>query len=216
MSGILDLINKFNKLKNSAYRHAYLKEHIRIGIASQIRILRTKANLSQSQLAEKIGTKQSVISRLEDPDSGAVNLNTLLKIAGAFDVGLLVKFASFGKFIEESQDISPSALAVSNYAEEFESIQTQADFVFSDITCEQTANMSPISVDNLIVTKWTQFSRQDNQPSVYLASQDKFERILRSMTPPKITSEIVIDNDQGWWIENEIKTITQRPVFTDQ
>lgn len=210
MSGILDLVNKFKKLKNITYRHAYLKEHIRIGIASQIRILRTKANLNQSQLAEKIGTKQSVISRLEDPDSGTVNLNTLLKIAEAFDVGLLVKFASFGKFIEEGQDISPSSLAVSNYVEESESIQTQADLVFSD-TSEQTVNISTILVDHWIATNWTQFSR----PSVYVTFQDKFESVLSSAIPQKNTSGIKIDDDQGWWIANEIKTITQGAVFTN-
>lgn len=215
MSGTLALINKFNKLKNIKYRHAYLKEHIRIGIASQIRILRTKANLNQSQLAEKVGTKQSVISRLEDPDSGTVNLNTLLKIAEAFDVGLLVKFASFGKFIEESQDISPTALAVSNYAEEFGSIQIQADLVFSDIISEQTVNISPTLVDNWIATNWTQFCRSSSQPSVYLTIQDKFEGILSAAIPQKIVSGIKMDDDQSWWFANEVQTITQKTVFTD-
>jgi len=118
MSGRSNLINKFNELENKKFRHAYLKEHIRIGIASQIRILRNKLNISQSQLAEIIGTKQSVISRIEYPDSVSVNLNTLLKIAEAFDIGLLVKFSAFGKFLAESQDISPKALAVNSYSEE--------------------------------------------------------------------------------------------------
>lgn len=141
MDGIFKLFSeKFNKLKNKKYRHAYLKEHIRVGIASQIRLIRNKSDINQSQLAEIIGTKQSVISRLEDPDSGSVNLKTLFKIAEAFDVGLLVKFVSFGKFINESQDISPKSLAVSNYAEEFERIKIQAASINNNIT----TRMSPI------------------------------------------------------------------------
>lgn len=119
MIGTSELINKFKKLKNKKYRYAYLKEHIRVGIASQIRILRCKANMTQLQLAEKVGTKQGVISRLEDPDSGSVNLNTLLKIAEALNVSLMVKFVSFGKFLEESKDISPEALSVVDYNDEY-------------------------------------------------------------------------------------------------
>lgn len=131
---------KFNKLKNKEYRHAYLKEHIRVGIASQIRLIRNKSDINQSQLADIIGTKQSVISRLEDPDLGSVNLKTLLKVAEAFDVGLLVKFVSFGKFINESQDISPKNLAVSNYTEEFEYIKTQVDSV-DNITASASTSL---------------------------------------------------------------------------
>lgn len=125
MFGILDLMKKLDKLKNKKFRHAYLAEHIRVGIATQIRILRTKAKMTQLQLAEMVGTKQGVISRLEDPDSGYANLNTLLKIAEALDVSLMVKFVSFGKFIEESRDISPQSLTVNSYNEEYKIIQAQ-------------------------------------------------------------------------------------------
>ncbi len=129
MFGILDLMKKFDKLKNKKFRHAYLAEHIRVGIATQIRILRSKAKMTQLQLAETVGTKQGVISRLEDPDSGYANLNTLLKIAEALDVSLMVKFVSFGKFMEESRDISPQGLTVNNYNEEYKIIQAQEDLL---------------------------------------------------------------------------------------
>lgn len=121
------LINKFRKFKDKKYRHIYLKAHVRVGIASQIHLLRNKLNVKQSQLAESIGTKQSVISRLEDPDYGNVNLSTLFKVAEAFDVGLLVKFVSFGKFFNESQEISPEELTVFNYSEEFEYLESKLD-----------------------------------------------------------------------------------------
>jgi len=125
MIGTSELISKLAKLENKNYRHAYMSDHVRVGIASQIKLLRTKANLTQSDLAKLIGTKQAVISRLEDPDSGAVNLNTLFKIAKAFDVGLVAKFASFGKFLDESQNVTPTALTAKNFTEEREAIQVE-------------------------------------------------------------------------------------------
>jgi transcriptional regulator with XRE-family HTH domain len=85
--------------------------------------------MSQAQLSEIVGTKQSVISRLEDPDAGSVNLNTLLKIAEAFDVSLIVKFSSFGKFLNEYQEISPKELAVNSYDEEIECINSNLDTI---------------------------------------------------------------------------------------
>ena len=125
MIGTSELISKFAKLENKNYRHAYMSDHVRVGIASQIKLLRTKANLTQSDLAKLIGTKQAVISRLEDPDSGAVNLNTLFKIAKAFDVGLVAKFASFGKFLDEAQNVAPADLTAKNFSEERETLQVE-------------------------------------------------------------------------------------------
>lgn len=156
MNGALNLVGKFNKFKNKKYRHAYLKAHTRVGIASQIHLLRNKLNINQSQLAEIIGTKQSVISRLEDPDYGSVNLNTLLKIAEAFDVGLLVKFVTFGKFFRESQDVSPDAISVNNYTEELENIMIQTDLSANNVEEESQhfkTVAEPIASDNVVNLK---------------------------------------------------------------
>ena len=45
-----------------------------------IRAERQKANLTQEQLAERIGTKKSYISRIEN-GRGEINWNTLVRIA---------------------------------------------------------------------------------------------------------------------------------------
>ena len=50
-------------------------------IAARIYELRRQANLSQKQLAELIGTTQSVISRLEDADYTGHSLEMLRRIA---------------------------------------------------------------------------------------------------------------------------------------
>ena len=75
-------------------------------------------NMNQKELAEKAATSQSAVARLEDPDYGRVSLTTLLKLAAAFDVALVVKFTTFDKYIDEYADLSPSALSVSSYEEE--------------------------------------------------------------------------------------------------
>lgn len=60
-------------------------------IASAIYQLRTNANLTQRQLAERVGTQPSVISRLEDADYGRHSLSMLRRIAAALDSRLEVR-----------------------------------------------------------------------------------------------------------------------------
>lgn len=52
---------------------------------------RTRAGLSQAQLARLIGTRQSVIARLEDADYEGHSLSMLLRIAAAVDCRLEVR-----------------------------------------------------------------------------------------------------------------------------
>lgn len=210
MDGTLSLINKIQKLKNKKFRHAYLKEHIRIGIASQIRILRNKSNMSQSQLAEIIGTKQSVVSRLEDPDSGAVNLNTLLKVAEALDVSLIVKFASFSKFIIENQDISPKALSVSNFAEDLESIKMQANLVVSDIIM----SMSPTSVNSEITPNWTKYSMKDRRLGMPITIQDENVCIFETFPEDRFATATKWEDESYMLITTEANTTVQMPELT--
>jgi ribosome-binding protein aMBF1 (putative translation factor) len=63
-----------------------------LDIAEQIYNLRTQAGLSQKELADLVGTTQSVISRLEDADYNGHSLAMLRKIASAFNQKVQVKF----------------------------------------------------------------------------------------------------------------------------
>jgi hypothetical protein len=51
-------------------------------------------------LAAKIGTTQPGVSRFESPDYSSWRIETLRKIARAFDVCLSVRFISFGDAID--------------------------------------------------------------------------------------------------------------------
>lgn len=54
---------------------------------------RTGAGLSQKELAERVGTTQSVISRLEDADYGGHSLSMLQRIAEALGLRLDVSWS---------------------------------------------------------------------------------------------------------------------------
>ena len=69
------------------------QERLNAQVAQLIYDARTRAKLTQRQLAELIGTRQSVISRLEDADYDGHSLSMLHRIATALGQELSVKFA---------------------------------------------------------------------------------------------------------------------------
>ena len=52
------------------FRQGYMVASVEEGLAGQIRAMRKDRRLTQSQLAEKLNTTQSGVSRLEDPEYG--------------------------------------------------------------------------------------------------------------------------------------------------
>lgn len=66
-------------------------------IASLIYKLRTRAGLSQRQLATRVGTTASVICRLEDADYEGHSLYMLRRIAGTLGKRLEIRFVPAGR-----------------------------------------------------------------------------------------------------------------------
>ena len=66
-------------------------------VAQLIYEVRTKSKLTQKQLAELVGTTQSVIARLEDADYEGHSLSMLQRIATAVKMRLEVRFVSAGR-----------------------------------------------------------------------------------------------------------------------
>lgn len=56
--------------------------------------LRTEAGLSQRELADRMGTTQSVISRLEEGGGARNRIDTLARLARALDRHLVLSFPS--------------------------------------------------------------------------------------------------------------------------
>jgi ribosome-binding protein aMBF1 (putative translation factor) len=62
-------------------------------VAQLIYEARTARGLTQKQLADRVGTKQSAIARLEDADYDGHSLSMLQKIAGALNQKVEIKFS---------------------------------------------------------------------------------------------------------------------------
>lgn len=97
-------------LHSKEFRDAYMFEHIKTGVAYQIRAIRDEHKWTQSRLGEEAKKPRNVISRLEDPNYGQFSFQTLREIASAFNVALLVKFVPFSKLLQEYEDVSSEAL----------------------------------------------------------------------------------------------------------
>ena len=108
----------WSELRDKEYRQEYLVAKITTAIAYQIEALRNQHGWTQTELADKINSTQSVISRLEDPDYGRANITTLFDLAGAFDVALLIKFVPYSQFIQEYRDVSQEGLSAASFSEE--------------------------------------------------------------------------------------------------
>jgi len=79
------------QLKNPSIKKDYDRFGKQIEIAYQILQLRKKKGLSQKDLAQKIGTQQSDIARMETGQQNFTT-NTLQKIAEVFDCDLKIEF----------------------------------------------------------------------------------------------------------------------------
>ena len=66
----------------------------KIKMAQLVYGARVAAGLTQAQLAAKVGTRQSVISRLEDADYGQQSLRMLERIAEALDLTVEIRLVN--------------------------------------------------------------------------------------------------------------------------
>ena len=97
---------KFRQPKSAALRHLhdrYIRkdpkrlasleeERANLDIACKIYHLRTKAGLSQRELAKRIGTSAANICRLENADYQGHSLSMLRRIAAALEMRVDVRF----------------------------------------------------------------------------------------------------------------------------
>lgn len=80
------------KMKNHDFKKAWHELDAEFAIFEEIIKAREKSGLTQEELANKIGTKQPALSRLERGGFRKANIETLKKIAEALDHNLVVKF----------------------------------------------------------------------------------------------------------------------------
>lgn len=102
-----------------------MESNLAEGIAAQIRAMRDRQRMNQSDLARAAGMSQNNLSRLENPDYGKYTLSSLKRIAHALDVALVVRFVPFSQYISWlsgtshfDNGLTPHALSVPNFEDE--------------------------------------------------------------------------------------------------
>jgi ribosome-binding protein aMBF1 (putative translation factor) len=88
-----------NQMAGDSPELKQLTEEARVNanVAQLIYEARQKAGLSQAELAERIGSKQGVISRLEDADYDGHSLTMLQRIAAALGKQVSIHFSDVSK-----------------------------------------------------------------------------------------------------------------------
>lgn len=112
----------FRRLNNRDVRKAFVESELANGLAHQIRVLRRQHGWSQQDLATKLGTSQTAVSRLEDPSYGKFSVKSLLALGDAFDVALYVRFLPFSQFLTQTWDTSEHRFLAESYTEESDAV----------------------------------------------------------------------------------------------
>jgi transcriptional regulator with XRE-family HTH domain len=114
-----ELIEKLRaEFQDKEYREAYAEECLNAMIASQIKALREQREMTQKQLADATGMGQPRIPLLEDASYENWSVNTLKRLARAFDVTLSVKFETFSRLIQDFENMNRESLRRPTFAQD--------------------------------------------------------------------------------------------------
>jgi len=123
-------------LSDKEFRDALVDAEVRRGIPVQIREIREARGWSQADLGQRIGMPQNNISRMENTRETYLSIPTLLKLAAAFDVALLVKFVPYSELLRWVDNHSLATVTAKSYAEEIagEELETPPEIAADDLS----------------------------------------------------------------------------------
>ncbi len=106
------------KLRDLEYRKAFVASQISIGIPFQVRALLKSRGWTQEQLADRAGMLQPRISAILTPGKTSLNIETLRRLAEAFDCGLSIQLVPFSELVRRSERFHPESLSIPSFHEE--------------------------------------------------------------------------------------------------
>ncbi len=163
---MISSLNRSIKMKSRAFRSKLVDRHLRIGVPYQIRALRIARGWSQDDLARTTGMKPSAISRAESLAYGGHSLATLKRIAAAFDVALVVRFAPFTELLRWESTLSSEMIAPPSYEQELKLSSSPASSTAS--ISDATRQVSTRAISN--ARSLTVFIDESFSPPVALSS----------------------------------------------
>ena len=116
MSELLDKLRP--EFQDEEYRHSYAEECLNTMVATQIKVLREQRVMTQAALAEKADMRQPRLPVMEDAGYSNWSINTLKRLARAFDLALSVKFEAFSDVILDFEELSRDTLARSSFKDD--------------------------------------------------------------------------------------------------
>lgn len=138
-----------NSMDDLEYRSAYANSFMNACIAAQIKTIREQRGLTQAELAEKIGTQQAGISRLENVNYDAWKVATLVRLAKAFDVWLKITFEEFETLPSEVKSFNRENLQRESYERRKEIEREVAERV---LTPKEGEALNPAAKQNVKAT----------------------------------------------------------------
>ncbi len=129
MSSRSQTISKLLTKRSS--RESYIRAKLNQLIPSQIKALRLKQEWTQEQLGEESEMKQARVSAMEKPGEVAFTLETLIRLASAFRVGLQVRFVPHSEMLKWDNSYSQDNFYVTPIEKDGEFLNPSSSMKYS-------------------------------------------------------------------------------------
>jgi transcriptional regulator with XRE-family HTH domain len=123
-------------------RESYIRSKLSVLLPAQIRSLRLRREMKQAELGAEAEMKQGRISSLERIGIASFSIGTLIRLASAFRVGLIVKFVPMSEMLSWENDFAPDDFDVTP-------LEHDEAFLLPENT-ESKRNMSPGLCDAML------------------------------------------------------------------
>jgi len=187
MYEFLEQNNLTEYLANPDVRHLYLDSSIRHLLAMQLKSMREDREWSQADVGEKAGgMKQSAIARLEDPEYSSMTLSTLKRLAKAFDVALIVRFAPFSEFISWTAQLDAKRLTPPGFIQE--QVRPSSEILVNWPSTANTRNVNEYGNEYLLDPSlfaavyqgsYSPFSHSNIMPTI-IPTKERAEEVVRA------------------------------------